>query len=229
MGDYFFANFGSGEIRVLDPDTLAVSVFATGTSFPTNLAVSNNGELYYLSRGIGTGVPGTGTGQLFKVQFPSSQAPTITVAPSDKLVAAGHSATFSVAVTASAPFTYQWQRDGVNIQGATSATYTLSNVKLTDDGASFRVVVTNSFGGVTSDAAVLSVTTSPPPTATILSPSPGTFYTAGESFHVTGQGTDAANNALSSSQFVWQVDFYHSNQIDSIVPPTGEVGAIDFT
>jgi hypothetical protein len=90
-------------------------------------------------------------------------------------------------------------------------------------------VVTNSFGGVTSDAAVLSVTTSRPPTATILSPSPGTLYTAGESFHVTGQGTDAANNALSSSQFVWQVDFYHSNQIDSIVPPTGEVGAIDFT
>ncbi len=91
------------------------------------------------------------------------------------------------------------------------------------------MVVTNAFGGVTSDAAILSVTTSPPPTATILSPVAGTLYTAGESFHVTGQGTDASNNALSASQFVWQVDFYHSNQIDSIVPPTGELGSIDFT
>jgi hypothetical protein len=229
VGDYFFADFGSGEIRVLDPNTLAVSVFATGTSFPTNLAVSNNGALYVLSRGIGTGVPGTGTGQLFKVQFPSSQAPTITVTPSNKLVSVGHSASFSVAVTGSAPFTYQWQRNGVDISGATSATYTLPSVKLSDDGASFRVVVTNAYGGVTSDAAVLSVTTSPPPTATILSPSAGALYTAGESFHVTGQGTDAANNPLSSSQFVWQVDFYHNNQIDSIVPPTGEVGSLDFT
>jgi len=78
-GDYFFNDFGTGEIRIFDPNSDSASVFATGANFPTNLAVSNDGSLYYLSRGIGTGVPANGTGQVYKVQYsPTVSTPGIT-------------------------------------------------------------------------------------------------------------------------------------------------------
>ena len=50
-GDYFFADFCSGFIRVRDAATGVVSPFATGLSFPVDLDVGPDGRLYYLSRG----------------------------------------------------------------------------------------------------------------------------------------------------------------------------------
>ena len=52
-GDYFFADFCSGWIRRLEPNTgggFAASGFATGLERPIDLEVSKEGELYYLSR-----------------------------------------------------------------------------------------------------------------------------------------------------------------------------------
>lgn len=86
--------------------------------------------------------------------------PTITTQPAaDVPVAAGQSATFSVVAQANgAPLlTYQWQRNGNNIAGATAATYTLTNVTAGDSGARFSVVVGNGLGTVTSAEAVLTV------------------------------------------------------------------------
>jgi len=84
--------------------------------------------------------------------------PSITTQPANQSVAEGQTATFSVAATGSAPLAYQWQRDGVNIAGATSASYTTPATTLADDGAAFHCVVTNSAGSVTSNAATLTVT-----------------------------------------------------------------------
>jgi glucose dehydrogenase len=63
-------------------------------------------------------------------------------------------------VTASGtdPLTYQWQKNGIAIQGAMSASYTTPAAQLADDGAMFAVVVTNSAGSATSNPARLSVT-----------------------------------------------------------------------
>jgi hypothetical protein len=80
----------------------------------------------------------------------------ITAQPSDRTVAVGGSATFTVGVSGT-PTAYQWRRDGFNITGATAATYTLSNATLADSG-NYRVVVTWSDGAQTSSAATLSVT-----------------------------------------------------------------------
>jgi len=55
VGDYFFADFCSGWIRRLDAVTGDVSGFATELSRPVALKVSNDGNLYYLSRGAGAG------------------------------------------------------------------------------------------------------------------------------------------------------------------------------
>jgi sugar lactone lactonase YvrE len=90
------------------------------------------------------------------VTVPAAQAPTITSQPAAQSVSTGGSATF--AVTASGTdLAYQWQRDGKDIAGATSASYTLANVQSADTGAKFTVVVKNAGGSVTSAAAVLTV------------------------------------------------------------------------
>ena len=84
------------------------------------------------------------------------QAAAIATQPASATVAAGQAVTFTVTASGSAP-SYQWQRDGKDIAGATAASYTLNNVQPSDDGASFTVVVRNSAGSVTSSAAVLKV------------------------------------------------------------------------
>lgn len=85
------------------------------------------------------------------------QAAAIAGQPLATTMTAGQSATFTVTATGDA-LSYQWQRDGKDIAGATASSYVLNNVQASDDGASFTVVVRNSAGSVTSAAAVLKVT-----------------------------------------------------------------------
>ena len=74
-------------------------------------------------------------------------------------------ATFSTAVLGTPPLSYQWRRDGSEIAGATNASFTLTNTAATQSG-NYQVVVSNSFGGVTSTVAVLTVN-DPAPVFTI--------------------------------------------------------------
>jgi hypothetical protein len=84
-------------------------------------------------------------------------APTITQAPANARVPAGESAVFSVVASGTAPFSYQWRRNGADIAGATAATYITPPVTAADNGASFSVVVSNVGGSATSAAATLTV------------------------------------------------------------------------
>jgi len=77
--------------------------------------------------------------------------------PSSKTVAPGETATFSATATGTGPLNYQWERDGTAISNATAASYTTSPASPADNGAKFRVVVSNSAGQATSNAATLSV------------------------------------------------------------------------
>jgi hypothetical protein len=52
--------------------------------------------------------------------------------------------------------TFQWRKNGVDLQGATDSSYTINPAR-PDDGGSYDVVVTNGEGSVTSTAAVLTV------------------------------------------------------------------------
>ena len=72
----------------------------------------------------------------------------------------GQTVTFSVTVDGTAPFSYQWYKAGVSIAGATSASYVITSVQLTDAGT-YNVVVSNSAGSATSDDAVLTVNAVP--------------------------------------------------------------------
>ena len=87
----------------------------------------------------------------------SSAAPTITTQPASRTVPAGASATFRAAGSGTPAPTFQWQKNGAPIAGATSASYTISSVA-TSDAGTYSVVATNSAGVATSTGAVLTVT-----------------------------------------------------------------------
>ena len=82
--------------------------------------------------------------------------PVITVQPVGLKVAAGQSATFTVAATSVLPLSYQWYWNGVMLPGKTAATVTYGAVTAKYSG-DFTVVVANADGSVTSSAATLTV------------------------------------------------------------------------
>jgi len=87
----------------------------------------------------------------------TSVAASIATQPYGVTVPAGQTVTFSVTGAGSTPLSYQWQRNGVNISGATATTYTTPATATVDSGAVFTVRVSNSVGSATSIAAVLTV------------------------------------------------------------------------
>lgn len=220
-GKYFFADFCGGWIRRLDPATNPPTVtgFATGISNPVDLRVDPAGNLYYLARG---------TGAVWRVQFTGNQAPQITSHPASLTVAAGQSATFSVGASGTAPLSYRWQRDGVDIAGATAASYTLASATLADSGAAFRAIVTNSFGSATSNSATLTVTANSPPTALISTPAHGTLYSAGDTINFAGGGNDPEDGALPVGALTWRVDFHHDDHTHPFVPSTSGIAGGSF-
>jgi hypothetical protein len=89
--------------------------------------------------------------------FKTSAGPSITTQPASQTVTAGQSASFSVAATGTAPLSYQWQKNGGVISGATSSSYTTPATTTSDNGSQFTVVVSNSAGSATSNPALLTV------------------------------------------------------------------------
>ena len=117
-------------------------------------------------------------------------APAITTQPASSTVTAGQSANFSIATTGTAPLTYQWQKNGAAISGATSSTYSTPVTTTADNGAQFTAVVSNSAGTITSSAATLTVKT-PVVAPSITSQPLAQSVTAGQSasFFVASTGT----------------------------------------
>jgi|GEM_PF-3468483 len=84
---------------------------------------------------------------------------TITTQPTAQNVCAGSPATLSVTANGNGTLNYQWQKDGVNILGATAATYSITSAGLSDAG-NYTVAVTSGCGTLTSTTATLTVNTS---------------------------------------------------------------------
>jgi len=87
---------------------------------------------------------------------PTPVPPTITEQPSSQTVIVGDGAVFNVNATGDQPFSYQWFKDDVAIEGGTGNTYIIQTTTLTDAG-SYKSTVTNIAGTTTSDTATLTV------------------------------------------------------------------------
>ncbi|MCX8521963.1 MAG: DUF1566 domain-containing protein, partial [Rhodoferax sp.] len=90
----------------------------------------------------------------------------ITTQPSAQTAIAGQSATFSVAASGTGTISYQWKKNGIDIAGATSSSYTTPATKATDDNAVFAVVVKNGSGSTLASSNAALAVVAPPAIAT---------------------------------------------------------------
>ena len=150
------------------------------TTPATSLADSGTAYSVVVSNELGTATSDA-------VILTVTMAPVITTQPVANTVNPGATATFSVTATGTAPFSYQWKKNGTDISGATSSTYTTPATSSANNNESFTVVVTNSHGSATSNAAILSVNV---PAAITTHPAAQTAYTSlTATFSVTATGT----------------------------------------
>ena len=88
-------------------------------------------------------------------------APTVVAQPQNVNLSSGQTAAFTVVPNGTLPLSYQWYHNtNTPVADGTNATLTLTNVQDADAG-SYSVIITNSFGSVTSAVATLTVNTPP--------------------------------------------------------------------
>jgi glucose/arabinose dehydrogenase len=217
---YFFQDLCGNWINRLDlsGDDAVVSSFATSISGNgLSITTGPDGNLYYLSRSAGA---------VLRIVYNSTTAPYITRQPEDITVAEGQQAELSVTALGSTPLTYQWQKDGVDIPGATGPTFLIASAAPSDQG-DFQVQVSNGFGSVTSDEVNLMVIDNQLPVVEITSPLPGTLYVAGSTLSFSGSATDAEDGPLPPTSLEWQINFHHGMHAHD-QPPVVGVASGDF-
>ncbi len=159
-----------GNFSVLGNPFTIGSGFIDGTN--TLDFVVNNGAPGINPTGLRVELSGTAD-----LQPPPGTPPAIVTQPASVTVGLLDPATFSVGVSGSRPFSYQWRMNGAPIPGAGSSSFTIANARAADAGG-YDVIVTNLSGTVTSRVATLTVV--------FLSPAQLTYEPLGPSSRRTG-------------------------------------------
>ena len=185
-GVFVPTNLWSLVAGVVTPTNITVYVFNTNgmQSGSTNYANKSCSWMVYGTNWIGTdpydGAGGSFDGKIDDVAFfgcslsatqlrsiflagsNAPSAPAITGQPGPATVYQGSIASFTVTASGNAPLAYNWRRGGTNlvdqgnISGSTNATLTIANVQK-PDATNYVVVVTNSYGSVTSSVVALTM------------------------------------------------------------------------
>jgi pectate lyase/pectin methylesterase-like acyl-CoA thioesterase len=158
---------------------------ATSTTLMlTNVRVADSGSYAFTA----SNPTGTVTSDIVAVQV-NLAPPVITMQPQSQTILVGDPVEFTVAAGGSAPFAYQWRKNGAAIAGATGPSVRIPSVQLGDAGT-YTVVVSNGAGAAVSDPATLIVTTSPvPPTITLQPASTTVVAGSAVQFTVRAAGT----------------------------------------
>ena len=136
---------------------------ATSTSLMLNNVQATNAGNYavVVTNSLGSV---TSAVAVLTVQLP----PAITSQPQNQTVTSGNPASFTVVAVGTSPFAYQWNKNGINVSGATNATYGITAAS-TNDAGNYAVVVINIAGAITSSVAKLTVYVPPVPMPVVVS------------------------------------------------------------
>ncbi|MGA2866866.1 MAG: LamG-like jellyroll fold domain-containing protein [Verrucomicrobiota bacterium] len=127
--------------------------------------------------------------QLLQLYSASGMPPVITAQPQPPAgtLYEGQNVSFSVAAIGVQPLAYQWTKNSSPITGQTGTTLAMNNLHASDTG-DYAVVVTNSFGSVTSSIVPLTVLAGPPILVSVPA-SVSRFPGGTASFSVAAQGS----------------------------------------
>jgi uncharacterized delta-60 repeat protein len=226
FGNVFVTDNNNFTIRKISPNGTVVTIAGLAGSY---LAQNGTGSTARFKNPFGLTIDGlgniyvadTGNDQIQK-GVSTAGAPHILTQPTNVIKVTGMTTTFTVGISGTAPFVYQWQKngtnlvDGGNIFGSATNTLALSNVS-TNDAANYTVVVTNSIGSITSIVASLTVLV--PPSITVQPASQTNLLGNPVSFTVAAVGTPP---------FGYQWKFNNANLTDSanIIGSTSKVLSI---
>jgi uncharacterized repeat protein (TIGR03803 family) len=157
--------YGDGTVFSVTTNGTVTSLFSfegfNGSYPAATLILGGDGNFYGTTTYGGVdyyGLNWSGNGVVFRLASGfAPAAPVIVTQPANQTVHAGGTAAFSVSVASSAPLSYNWQRNGTNIPGATLPMYTTNGVQQSDSGAAFSCVVSNAYGSLASSNATLTV------------------------------------------------------------------------
>ncbi|PZR20137.1 MAG: carbohydrate-binding protein [Flavobacterium psychrophilum] len=205
QGKFIFKDYVNVDIRYFDPTVAnpTSTVFYTSPhQYALGMMLGNDGYIYYCSYG--------NNGDLIKLDYIETDAPTIADHPQSQTIMETYPVTFSVNASGLG-LTYQWQYNNVDIPGATGASYTIPEVEMADAGA-YRVIVTNTAGTVTSNAATLTVIPfTNTPQVQILFPLPTLTWNADDTIHFEATANDIEDGELPASAFSWSIDLFHED------------------
>jgi glucose/arabinose dehydrogenase/cell division septation protein DedD len=203
---FYFTDWCTGWMRSLDmnnPSGGWQEFFPSGFDRILGLSTGIDGNIYYSEF--------AGQGNIWRLEYTLAQTPLVVNHPLSKTLYAGDNTTFSVTVSGTAPFSYQWKRNGVNIPGATASSYSLTPAAQSDAGT-YSVRVTNAFGEVESNGAVLTVNPfNAIPVVDISSPATSLTWAVGEPVAYSANATDAEDGEMPASSFQWEVQLFHKD------------------
>ena len=205
QGKFIIKDYVKTEIRSFDPniaDPVSTTFFTAPQQYALGMMLGNDGYIYYCAYG--------NNGALIKLDYIETAAPTIVNHPISQAIMETSPVTFTVSASGT-ELTYQWQFNNLNINGATGASYTIPNVTTANAG-SYKVIVTNTAGNVTSNSATLTVTPfTNPPTVNLVSPLPSLKWNADDVVHFEATATDTEDGTLPASAFSWSIDLFHED------------------
>ncbi|WCJ60809.1 FG-GAP-like repeat-containing protein [Fontisphaera persica] len=147
------------------PNDQAVKFLIAGFPYYWEAMVKEGGGGDYLEVGYTTGASVLSGGAAVRIPRTMvyqygfiNPAITLTTQPQSVTTNVGATVTLSVAASGSPFYTlYQWQRNGVNILGARSDSYTTPALSFLDNGVQYRCLIVRSDGAQVSQTAVINV------------------------------------------------------------------------
>lgn len=189
-----------------------------GNTYTITTALADNGKQY---RAVFTNSVGSTPTNAATLTLHTYAPPTVTTHPQSQMVIAGNPVTFTAAATGWPAPTVQWLRLGkkgwVPITGATSTSYTIAATTLSMNGSQYLARFTNSSGSFDSDAATLTVTSTPVGTANVGITMDASYDTGIITWTITltNAGPDTAEGLEVVDALV------NGTRVESVTVPTG--------
>ena len=230
QGSYFFGDYAQNTIKRLtfDANGNVNGVFnfepADGApDGPTGdivyLTQGPEGALYYIDLGVADTTGQIGVSKIRRISFVGSNQPPVaqasanpTTGPTPLVV------NFSSAGSSDPegqPLTYAWNFGDNTTSTAANPTHTYTTP------GPYQVRLTVSDGVNSTLSAPLSISAGNRPTATILAPTDGASFKAGDVITFSGSATDAEDGTLPASAYTWNIDFLHEGHVHPGAPITG--------